>query len=59
MTLGGTQPMKFGRVFGSFSLYWDYCSQRGCWLNSLEVSLLKKYHLCKIERRVAEKYVGY
>ena len=40
MTLGGTQPMKFGKFFGLFSLYWNYCSQRGRQLNSLEVSLL-------------------
>ena len=40
MTLGGTQPMKFGKFFGLFSLYWNYCSQRGHRLNSLEVSLL-------------------
>ena len=40
MTLGGTQTMKFGKFFGLFSLYWNYCSQRGRWLNSLEVSLL-------------------
>ena len=40
MTLGGTQPMKFGKLFGLFSLYWNYCCQRGRRLNSLEVSLL-------------------
>ena len=40
MTLGGTQPMKFRQFFGLFSLYWNYCSQTGCRLNSLEVSLL-------------------
>ena len=40
MTLGGTQPMKFGKFFGLFSLCWNYCSQRGRLLNLLEVSLL-------------------
>ena len=37
MTLCGTE---FGKFFGLFSLYWNYCSQRGRRLNSLEVSLL-------------------
>ena len=37
MTLCGTE---FGKFFGFFSLYWNYCSQRGRRLNSLEVSLL-------------------
>ena len=40
MTLGGTQPIKLGKFFGLFLLYWNYCSQRGCRLNSLEFSLL-------------------
>ena len=40
MTLRDTQPMEFGKFFGLFSLYWNYCSQRGRRLNSLEVSLL-------------------
>ena len=37
MTLCGTE---FRKIFGLFSLYWNYCSQRGRRLNSLEVSLL-------------------
>ena len=58
MTLGGTQPMKSGKFFGLFSLHWNYCSQRGRQLIHLKFTF-NRYHLCKSERRVAEKYEEY
>ena len=37
MTHGSTQNVSFGKYFGYFQLYWNYCSQRGNGYNDLEV----------------------
>ena len=37
MTLGSVQNVSFGKYFGYFQRYWNYCSQRGNRYNNLEV----------------------
>ena len=37
MTLGSVQNVSFGKYFGYFQRYWNYCSQRGNRYNDLEV----------------------
>ena len=37
MTVGNEQIVSFGKYFGYFQLYWNYCSQRGNRYNHFEV----------------------
>ena len=37
MTVGNEQIVSFGKYFGYFQLYWNYCSQRGSCYNDFEV----------------------
>ena len=37
MTLGSIQNVSFGKYFGYFQLYWNFCSQRVNRYNDLEV----------------------
>ena len=37
MTLGSVQNVSFGKYFGYFQRYWNYCSERGNRYNDLEV----------------------
>ena len=37
MTVGNEQIVSFGKYFGYFQLYWNYCSQRGNHYNDFEV----------------------
>ena len=49
MTLGETQPVTFGKFFGYFALYWNYCRQLGVRYNNLEVFVLTKQLYEKLE----------
>lgn len=49
MTLGETQPVTFGKIFGYFALYWNYCRQLGVHYNNLEVFVLTKQLYEKLE----------
>ena len=37
MTFSNVQPMCFGKFFGHFQPYWNYCSHRGITLSDLDV----------------------
>ena len=52
-----TQPMSFGKFFGNFQLYWNYCSQRGITLSNLEV-FIKAFFIYASLRKKWEKIIG-
>ena len=49
MSFGNTTPTKFGKNFGLFLKYWNYCSERGGQYTSLEVNILKSFIYDKLK----------
>ena len=51
MTWTDTRPVTFGKIFGLFNLYWNYCLERERQeLNEIEFSTLTKFTYDKLAR---------
>ena len=44
-----SEPVTFGKMFGLFQLYWNYCLQRGQQLNPFEVLILTNATYIKLK----------